>query len=209
MLTSILPPVVHGDPQRTSRGLWLRLALLHSAGCAASAAAVGAVLAAAAWVVRLGFDPVPWAGGLAVAVVVLYLPRELGWTRIPLLLQCTRQVPRSWAFDYPRWATALLFGLGLGSGLYTRIVVPTFYVLLVWPFITSGFLWPVGIWCVYGLARSGHVWWLACTASGSNPMPQVGKITSALARRSARMHQVNALLVAAVAAGLLAWRCFG
>ena len=58
----------------------------------------------------------------------------------PPLLQSTRQVPRSWAYDYPRWATALLFGLGLGSGLYTRVIVPTFYLLFAWPFLGDGFL---------------------------------------------------------------------
>src|SRR5262245_56289666 len=160
MLTSILPPVVHGGPRRSARLLWLRLAALHSLAATLSAAAVGAVVSAAACGIGLlGWPLVPWVRWVTVGVVVVYLPRALCWTVGPPLVQSTRQVPRSWAYDYPRWATALLFGLGLGSGLYTRVIVPTFYLLFAWPFLGGDCFWSVALWAGYGLARSAHVWW--------------------------------------------------
>jgi hypothetical protein len=200
MLTSILPPVVHGQPGEARR-LWLRLAFLHSLGTIASAALVGWLLALLAW----GIDPTGWQRWpfwLALGLVLAYLPKQLGWTRLPPLLQSTRQVPRRWAYDYPRWLTALLFGLGLGSGVSTRIVVPTFYLLFLWPFLTPGLLWPVLIWCGYGLARSLHVWWLACTAPPDDLLPYVNRATVALLRRAAWMHRANAVVLGLAAVWL-------
>src|SRR6266849_1266910 len=99
MLTSILPPVVDGQPGQARR-LWLRLALLHSLGTMASAALVGGLLALLAWSIdRTGWER--WPFWLALLLTVAYLPRQLGWTKLPRLLQSTRQVPRRWAYDYP------------------------------------------------------------------------------------------------------------
>jgi hypothetical protein len=203
MLTSILPPVVHGGPRRSARRLWLALAALHSLATALSAAAVGAALSAAAWGAgRQGWPLAPWARWLTVGLAVLYLPRALGWTFWPGLLQSTRQVPRDWAYDYPRWATALLFGLGLGGGLYTRVIVPTFYLLFAWPFLGGGFFWPVVLWASYGLARSGHLWWLAWTAPPPDPFPAASRLTFVLMSHARWMYRVNAVLLAAAAAWL-------
>lgn len=155
MLTSILTPVVHGGQTKPSRRPWWKLALLYSSGNVVSATAVGVILTAGAWEFRQAVGSQAWRWGRvgAMLVVLAYLPRQLGWTRFPPLIQSTRQVPREWAYDYPRWITALLFGLGLGSGFYTRIGVPTFYLMLVWPFLTSSALLPVLVWSSYGLAR--------------------------------------------------------
>ncbi len=203
MLTSILPPVVHGVPRRSARHHWLWLAALHSVGTILSAATIGVLLSAAAWGVnRLGWPPAPWARWLAVGVGLVYLPRAMGWTFFPPLIQSTRQVPRRWAYDYPRWATALLFGLGLGSGLYTRVIVPTFYLLFAWPFLGKDFFWPVAFWGVYGLVRSGHVWWLAWTAPLGNPFPAASQLTFVLISHSRWMYRANAVLLAAAAAWL-------
>jgi hypothetical protein len=193
MLTSILPPVVNGQ-RGQARRLWLRLALLHSLATMAAAALVGALLAVLAW----SLDPgnwQPWLFWAGLFLVLIYLPKQLGLTRLPPLLQSTRQVPRRWAYDYPRWATALLFGLGLGSGCYTRIVVPTFYLLFLWPFLIPGLLWALVIWCGYGLARSLHVWWLAWTAPPDDFLPYVNRATFGLLRRAAWMHRANALVM--------------
>ena len=111
-------------------------------------------------------------------------------------------MPRSWAVDYPRWATALLFGLGLGSGLYTRVIVPTFYLLFAWPFLGTDFFWPVALWAGYGLARSGHVWWLAWTAPPGDPLPAASRLTFVLFRHSRWMYRINAVLLAGAAAWL-------
>src|SRR6185503_6281367 len=116
MLTSILTPVVHGEGQRVGRRVWLQLAALHTLGMIVSAAVAGGALATIAMAAsRLGFEHHSWAPWAAASVALVYLPKQLGWADFPPLLQSTRQVPRRWAYDYPRWATAVLFGLGLGS----------------------------------------------------------------------------------------------
>jgi hypothetical protein len=204
MLSSILTPVVHG--QRSGRRMWLRLAALHSLGMIVSAAAAGGALAIIALAAsRLGAGHRSWAPWAAASVALLYLPKQLGWADFPPLLQSTRQVPRRWAYDYPRWATALLFGLGLGSGCYTRIVVPTFYLLLIWPFLAPGLVWPLVIWIAYGLARSFNVWCLALRAPLGDPFPYASKLMAFLTQRRNGMHLANALLFVAVAAWSLAW----
>jgi len=209
MLTSILTPVVHGSPAG-SRLSWWRLAVLYSVGTVVSATAAGIVFAAVAWGLRrTGLEPWHWAHLGALAIALAYIPRQLGWTRFPPLLQSTRQVPREWAYDYPRWGTALLFGLGLGSGLYTRIVAPTFYMLLIWPFLTPGFLPSVLIWSTYGLARSGNLWWLALTAPPEDPMRRAGKINSTLVRRVKSLRSANAAVLIMVAAWLMVGRYSG
>src|ERR1039458_10224580 len=90
MLTSILAPVVDGAQQRGSRWIWL-LAALHTLGNMVSAAAVGAVLSLAAVALRArGHDSTVWGSWLAALIALLYLPRQLGWTRLPRLLQSHR-----------------------------------------------------------------------------------------------------------------------
>src|SRR5262249_54151218 len=147
--------------------------------------------------------PAPWGCWAGAAVAFLYLPRQLGWTRFPSMLQSTRQVPREWAYDYPRWATALLFGLALGSGCYTRIVTPTFSLLFAWPFLAAGFVCPLVIWGSYGLARSWLVWWLACSAPVGNPSPHTSKLIGALMRNREWMRRANAVLLLSVAVWLV------
>ncbi len=203
MLTSILPPVVDGVPRRAARLLWVRLAVLHSMGTTLSAAAVGALVGGAAWGAgRLGWPVSPWARWFGVCVALVYLPRVMGWAAWPPLLQSTRQVPHRWAYDYPRSVTALLFGLGLGSGLYTRVIVPTFYLLFAWPFLLDNFSLSVALWAGYGLARSGHVWLLAWTAPPGNLFPAASRLTFALFSRSRWMYRVNAGLLTVAAAWL-------
>lgn len=205
MLTSILTPVVHGDDRR-SRHAWLRLAALHSLGMIVSAALAGAVLSGMAWAVSRAVPEyrvvVPW---VAASVALLYLPRLLGWIDFPPLLQSTRQVPRSWAYDYPRWTASLLFGLGLGSGCYTRIVVPTFYLLVIWPFLAPGLVWPLVLWTTYGLARSCNVWWLALRAPLRDPFRHASAMVSVLTRRQGDLQLANAVVLAIVAAWSAAW----
>jgi len=201
--------VGHGGRHQSQRRAWLRLAAIYSAGLVVSAGAFGAVLATLACVIaRQNAHPSYWASwglrGMAV-LALIYLPRQLGWTRFPMLLQSTRQVPEAWKYKYPAWATALLFGLGLGSGCYTRIVVPTFYLLMAWPFLFSGFFWPVMIWSCYGLARSALVWRMAWAAPKEGPLSLAFRLIPALQGRSRLMHKTHAAILLMAAAWLVTW----
>jgi hypothetical protein len=192
------------------RGPWFGLAALHSLGTVLAATATGVLLMAMGWALDRAVGPLgvvmPW---VMVLVAGLYVPRELGLLALPPLVQSVRQVPRRWAFRFQPPLTALLFGLGLGSGFYTRLVVPTFYLLVLWPFTLPGSLWPAGMWAVYGLTRSANLWWFAATASAADISMGSIEFTSALARWGDRMHRANALLLALVAAWLLLQRNLG
>jgi hypothetical protein len=85
-------------------------------------------------------------------------------------------------------------------------MVPTFYLLFLWPFLTPGFFWPLAIWCSYGLARSVLLWRLAWTAPPGNPLPTALSVVTSLTRRSAIMHRAHAYLLLLVAVWLLGWR---
>jgi hypothetical protein len=115
-------------------------------------------------------------------------------------------VPRRWAYDYPRAVTALLFGVGLGVGFSTRVLVPTFYLLVLWPFLLPAQpVVAIALWGAYGLARTLHVGWLAWTAPGGDLYPHVNRLTIGLLQRSGWMYRVNALLMG-VASAWLAFR---
>lgn len=201
--------MVHGYEHKPSRKVWLKLAAVHSFGAITSGAAVGTVLAIVAWIVdQPGVQSSNWAYWSALFTVLVYLPRQLGWTRFPPLLQSTWQVPQKWAKIFPPWLTALLFGIGLGSGLFTRIIVPTFYLLLIWPFLELGFLFSIVMWSTYGFIRSCNVWWLACRAPVGNFFPYANQLTFALLLRAKWMYRANTTLLLMVLTCLLAWRYF-
>lgn len=210
MLTSILGPVVHGQRGRSARVAWMYIALHHSLGMVLSAACVGGLLVALAGILDyVGVPTVSLAFWLVVIIVAAYLPRLFGWTEFPALIQSTRQVPRRWAVDYPPRTTAFLFGLGLGSGLYTRIMVPTYYLLLCWPFLAPNSAWPVMGWVLYGLARSGNLWLLACTAPVSeDPLHHANVLVVRIMRWQRWMSRLNALLLVAAVGYLIGehWR---
>ncbi len=205
MLGNILP-VVHGPNTRRSRRVWFLMAALYSLGNVLSAAAVGGLLASLAWMTReAGFETSHWTVWSCIAIALIYLPRQLGWTRIPPLLQSRRQVPRTWAYDYPRWASALFFGLGLGTGFYTRIVVPSFYLLVLWPFLTGGWTWPVLTWTAYGFSRSLHVWLLALTTPPGNPYPRAHELMFELMRWAGSMRRAQAIMLVLLSVWLGFW----
>lgn len=199
MLTSILP-VVHGvDDLRGARRRWLGLALMHSLASMLAAASVGLALGLASLAAaRAGFPIEPIGRICAALVAIVYLPRLLGWTRFPVLLQSTRQVPRRWAFDHPRPVAAVLFGLGLGSGLYTRVTVPSYYLLFLWPFAYPGLVPAALVWALYGLVRSAHVWWLALHSPIGDPFPSANALIAALMSRGTLPFRANAIVMTAV-----------
>src|SRR5262245_38988639 len=167
---------------------------------------VGGILASLSWAVSfMGWRPLRWAYWGALVITLLYLPRQLGWIRFPPLLQSCRQVPRRWAYDYPRWLTAILFGLGLGSGLYTRLGGPGYYLLLLWPFLLPGLSWALLVWGTYGLARSLQVWWLAWTALPGDPFPSANRLLVTFLPRSRYVPLAHALVLVLAVIILLAW----
>jgi len=130
MVGTILP-FVYGERQQGKRevALWF-----HTAGYAVGAATTGCllgILGAALPLHALHIDRGILALSLPGAVSVLYSLRELGLVQVPAP-QFRRQVPEKWRFQFRPKLAALLYGLGLGVGLGTRIPVTTFYVVVLW-----------------------------------------------------------------------------
>jgi hypothetical protein len=202
MLTSILTPVVDGSRGSLRRNS-IGLAALFSLGTVLSSLATGLILTALAFQLRM-FLTSRWVMWLATGIALLYLPRQMGWTDVPPLCQSTRQVPKRWSCDYPRWATALLFGCGLGSGFYTRISVPGFYLLVLWPFVQPGLVWPLLIWFCYGLVRSLSVWYAALRVRPNNFFSSLNQLLISVLRNASFVHRANAWLLVVVVAWLVA-----
>lgn len=191
MLGSILTPAGGGRPSR-ARAVWARLAAAHSAGSMLAAASVGVLLAGLGSALPSAAGP---ARAMALATIALYLPRELGWTNWPPLLQSTWQVPREWIIDHPRPVGAFLFGLGLGTGFTTRLVVPTLYVLVLVSLLVRDPLAVVAIWAAYGLVRSLHLWWLVATGDPRNPIQRASEMGMRLIARRRWLHRLDAVLL--------------
>src|SRR5215216_698498 len=64
------------------------------------------------------------------------------------------QVPSRWRYTLPPRLTALLYGLGLGVGVLTRIPLSTFYVAAIWAFLVANPLLSACCMTIYGLGRA-------------------------------------------------------
>jgi len=201
MLGSILP-AVGGETRAGARMRWLALAAVHAVGSTLAATLVGALLTGAArtlpdaWPV----ERAAWAGALVVAA--LYLPRSLGWTSGPPLVQSVAQVPQDWSWRFGPATTAWLYGVSLGSGVYTRVMTPAYYLLWLLPFAAGGAAWAIGAWALYGFSRSGHVWLLAWQAEPPNPMDRATELSLELAGHGGWVRKMSAAALAASAVAL-------
>ena len=204
MVGNVLSPVGYGYRNKFQKLPWFILAALYTLGNIVAAMTVGMVLAALAqFSSRLGLQD-GWSYWAIGVISILYVPRQLGLISLPPLLQSTRQVPRRWAYNYPRWKTALLFGLGLGSGFYTRIVVPTFYLLVVWPFLIDSLGWTLFIWGIYGFVRSLNVWWIAFAAPIENFYLETQQMALALMQKYNLMQRINAIVLILIIISVIA-----
>ena len=144
-MVETISPVVYG-----TRARWLGSLALHVVGAAATAAAFGAIVAAAG--AGLG---APWgrAGVVAVvAVAVLYAARELLGLPIPVP-QLRRQVPDWWRTFFGRPLAAFLYGAGLGVGFLTYLGHGTLVVVAVGVAATGRPLVGALVMAPFGLAR--------------------------------------------------------
>jgi sulfite exporter TauE/SafE len=69
--------------------------------------------------------------GVTGGVAFLYSLREFGFAALPIP-QFKRQVPARWRLELRPRIAAWLYGLELGAGLMTFVVVSTFYVAALW-----------------------------------------------------------------------------
>jgi hypothetical protein len=144
-MVETISPVVYG-----TRARWAGALALHALGATVTAAAFGALVAAAA-----GLLGAPWgrAGGVLVAAVAVpYLVRELTGIRVTVP-QLRRQVPDWWRTYFGRSLAALLYGAGLGVGFFTFLGHGTLVVVTAGAAATGRPLLGAVVMAPFGLAR--------------------------------------------------------
>ncbi len=187
MLGSILS--VGDGGARTQRYRWLVAAFAHMLSGAATAAIWGMLLS-------FGVAPiVPCDTGMLVWVLVMlgpvYALRQLQWLPFPPLLQSSWQVPQRWQGLRSDFARAIAWGAALGPGFATRLVVPSYYLLVLWSLATPSAWWVVAIWAIYGATRGLHVLWLAVRAPIDAPVMGACSISHWLGKRTDRLLRSN------------------
>jgi sulfite exporter TauE/SafE len=133
-------------------------------------------------------------------VGLLYSVRELGLFQVPVL-QSTWQVPEVWRRVLPSQVASLLYGLGLGVGVATRIPVGTFYVTVVWAVLASSpLLGALGM-AAFGLGRALPLLWMAGLFNSNE---EAFRLMSVLPRWQPAVHIVNGLALGFAGSCLLA-----
>jgi hypothetical protein len=199
-MVETISPVVYGTRTR-----WLGALALHAVGATATAAAFGALVAAAAS--ALG---APWgrAGAvLLVAIAGAYLLREVAGVRVPVP-QLRRQVPDWWRTYFGRPAAAFLYGAGLGVGFFTFLGHGTLLAVTVGAAVTGRPALGALVMAPFGLARG-----LSPLVSSRSREPEDGRrlvdrLSSMPDRPRAALNGI-ALLAIVSAAAAAAWRAEG
>jgi len=157
MVGTILP-IVHGGRRE---GKFSMLLVLHACGYVSGAAILGGLLGSLgrlfAW---HSFDSpgnilIPTATGVA---SLAFSSRELDLTRFACP-QFRKQVPGKWRSVLPHWAMGLLYGMGLGVGIFTYIPTGTFYVVTFWVVISGDALTGAIGMAAFGLGRALPLLW--------------------------------------------------
>lgn len=192
-------PIVHGERQRgrPPAALWL-----HTIGCLVGAISIGSLFGV------LG-SALPWQaapGGRKFVVLaatgfvsLLYSVHEIRLVRLPAP-QCQWQVPATWRSHLPLDLAALLYGLGLGIGLVTRIPVSTFYAAVLGVVLVGNPVLSALIMAAFGLGRALP---LICMAWLLDSSETNFRLTEVLHRWKPVVHLLNGLALSCAGSCLM------
>ena len=189
-MVETIAPVVYGDDRRR----YAAALGLHVLGASVTAAALGALLAAAG-----GLAGAPWGstGALVLAAIAaLYALREAGGLPIPIPGR-RGQVPQWWRGFFSPPVASLLYGIGLGAGFFTFLTFGTFVAVATAAFVSGNPV--VGVACCtpFGVARGISV----AVASRTTTADEAGAVVDRLEKlvRRGVPRAVNAAALTAVA----------
>src|SRR6266481_268660 len=137
MVGTILP-IVYGERRQTSK-IRPGAVVAYLTGSLIGGTALGIVVSLLGFGLRLhniGRSSMMAMLLAGLTVHVFLAIREIGVVNVPLP-QSHWQVRRSWACDLRPRVAALLYGLVLGFGVFTRIPTGVFYALLTWVAISG------------------------------------------------------------------------
>jgi len=138
-----------------------------------------------------------WQTGKAVLLgllSLLYALHELQIITLPTP-QRKRQVPDGWRYTLPSSLVALFFGLLLGLGYVTFIIVATFYIITIAAVLSGSPLLGAILLGLFGLGRAGSMWSLSLSMKS---LEQVEYTIARLTKTTALVHLVNGMALAFV-----------
>lgn len=194
MVGTIRPVVYRNHHMRN----WLIALLFHLLGSTLAAIIVGGLFG----MVGQWIGPQIGERGLRIAMVVapvslLYSLAELGFIRLPHP-QRNRQVPEIWRRKFHPHLVALLYGLELGTGLSTRIVTRTLYVVILGVVAAGNMAFAALAFGFFGLGRGLPVgiigWRLRSAYTGEQVHPVLERVMA----QKERVHLLNAYVLALV-----------
>lgn len=129
--------------------------------------------------------------GLSILAVVMlaYAVREIGRLRLPLP-SSHWQVPRSWINLGPTKG-AVLYGVMMGAGFFTRAPFGTYHALLLWSFVAGSPLLGAGTGLAFGLARALTLMLPRLQREGGHVQR-----TEVIYRRAEQVHVLNGVVLA-------------
>jgi hypothetical protein len=197
-MVGTIVPIVYGE---RSRGRIAVAHWLHLGGALVGAAAAGMVLGLLGWAIQSLAHTSPAVIVAAAGTVALaYSLRELGLADVPMP-QFHRQVPTSWRYRYPPNVAALLYGVGLGTGVATFVRVATLYVVLIWIVLVGDPVFGALAMLPFGAMRGLPIVWFGQTL---NSLEEGFAMTTLLNRWGLVVHIANGLLLSWVGASLIA-----
>ena len=137
-----------------SRIAWAMSFAMHILGGALGGAATAAFAFAALGIVGIG-ETARFVAALVVVGAAFLLDANALPVRVP---SPRRQVPERWREYFRPPTTALLYGVGLGTGVTTRVYFATTYAVFIGSALTVSFAETLEIGAIYGVSRSAGVW---------------------------------------------------
>lgn len=166
--------------------------LFYSIGIIFAAAVLGAFLGLlGTW---LPITPLWQIGKVALLGILclLYALHELQIVTLPTP-QRKQQVPEKWRYTLPRSLTALFFGLLLGLGYITFIIVGTFYIVTIGAVFFGTPLLGAILFGLFGLGRASSMWLLS---SSMKSLEQVEYTIARMTMTTALVHLANGIALA-------------
>ncbi|MCG8349566.1 MAG: sulfite exporter TauE/SafE family protein [Chloroflexales bacterium] len=149
-MVGTIRPVVYREKQFFN---WIIAAGLHVLGNLAAAGVMGYILGLVGHLLSsvINSDRTFTFIGLGVTSLA-YALHELHFLQMPYP-QILAQVPASWRRRFHPYLTSLLYGLGLGVGITTRIATGGIYIVLLGAFLSASPFYGAVIFSGFGLGR--------------------------------------------------------
>lgn len=145
-----ITPMVHGG----QRSKWSLSLLAHALGGGIGGTVTAALAIVVAWtLVRMPVSASVWA--LAILILSFAIDARILRIRVP---SPKRQVPERWRQIFKPHLTAFFYGVGLGTGVTTRVYFAITYAVFLVAALVLAVPGALGVGAAYGFARGISPW---------------------------------------------------